>query len=97
MSNLMMWSFIVGFFLPLVISVVQQPRFPEYVRAIITFLACLVASAVTCALQGQVTVERWIESALVILVATISMYKGLWKPARVAPEIEHATSPNPSG
>lgn len=94
MTDLEMWSLVVGFFLPMVIAVVQQPRFPQPVRALITFLACMVASGVTIWLQGEVEFERWVESGLLILVSTIATYKGLWKPVGLAPEIERATSPS---
>lgn len=93
MTNLAMWSMIVGFFLPLLLAVVQQPRWPSYVRSIVMFLGCLVASAGTVILQGEFSGERWVESALLIIVTTIATYKGLWKPIEVAPAIEDATSP----
>lgn len=96
MTNLAMWSMIVGFFLPLLLSVVQQPKWPSYVRSIVMFLGCLVASAGTVLLQGEFTGERWLESALLIVVTTIATYKGLWKPVEIAPAIEEATSPTPS-
>lgn len=92
MSNLAMWSLIVGFLLPPAIAVVQQPRWSEPVRAIVMFVVCLIAAAGTAYFQGDLTGRRWIQAALLIVVATIATFKGLWKPTRVAPEIEAATS-----
>ena len=87
-----MWSLIVGFLLPPAIAVVQQPRWSEPVRAIVMFVVCLIAAAGTAYFQGDLTGRRWIQAALLIVVATIATFKGLWKPTRVAPEIEAATS-----
>jgi len=87
-----MWALIVGFLLPPAIAIVQQPSWTEPVRAIVTFIVCLVAGAGTAYFQGDLTGRRWVEASLVTLVATIATFKGLWKPTRVAPEIESATS-----
>ena len=93
MSNLEMWALIVGFFLPPAIAIVQQPTWSEPVRAIVTFLVCAVAAAGTAYFQGDLTSRRFVEAGLVILVTTIATFKGFWKPTKVAPEIEAATSP----
>lgn len=93
MSNLEMWSLIVGFLLPPALAIVQQSKWPDSVRAIVAFIACAVAGAVTAYLQGDLNLERWVESALVVLVTAIATYKGFWKPT-VAPAIESATSPS---
>lgn len=93
MSNLMMWSAIVGFLLPPVQAFLQQSNWPPYVRAIVNFLACVVAAIVTVYIQQEdVGFKDWLKSALTIIVTAIAMYHGLWKPTGVAPEIEKATT-----
>lgn len=92
MSSLEMWSFIVGFALPPVLSVVMQSGWSVRLQAVIAFLACAVAGAGTAYLQGDLTGERFVEAGLVILVTTIATYKGFWKPTGVSPSIETKTN-----
>lgn len=93
MSNLAMWSVIVGFFLPAVIAVIQQPTWSQPVRAIVTFVVSLVAGAGTAYFNGDLTAADWVSASLIILVSAISIYKGLYQPTGVGPAIETATSP----
>lgn len=92
MSNFQMWSMIVGFALPPVLAFIMQSKWSVQLQSFIAFLACLVAGAGTAILQGDLTFERWVEAALLILVTTISTYKGFWKPTRIAPTIEKGTN-----
>ena len=92
MTNLMMWSLIVGFFMPPVQAIIQQTTWSSQLRAGVNFVACAVAGIGVAYFQGDFTGRRFIESALVILVTTIAVYKGTWKPFGVAPAIEKATS-----
>lgn len=94
MTNLMMWSLIVGFFMPPVQAVIQQTHWSSRVRAGVNFVACAVAGAGVAFFQGEFTGRRFVESGLVVLVTTIAVYKGTWKPSGIAPAIEEATSPN---
>lgn len=97
MTDLQMWSLIVGFFMPLAIALVQQPRWSNAARAAVMFVLCAVAGAVTAYLNGDLENGRsLVSSVLLVLVTTISMFKGLWKPTGVAPAIESATSPGTS-
>lgn len=100
MSNLEMWSLIVGFFLPTVIAFLVQTGWSQRLQAVVMFAACAVASVVTVLLQGDLTRERFVEAGLLILITTISSYKGFWKPTGVAPALEEKTNLNagpPSG
>lgn len=88
-----MWALIVGFFAPPVISVIQQQKWPNAVRAVVTFLLALVAGAGTAYFQGDLTGRRWVEASLIVLVAAISTYHGFWKQTGISTKIEAATSP----
>jgi hypothetical protein len=90
----MMWSLIVGFFMPPVQAVIQQAHWPSQVRAGVNFVACAIAGAGVAFFQGDFTGRRFVESALVVLVTTIAVYKGTWKPTGLAPAIEKRTSLN---
>jgi hypothetical protein len=93
MSNAAMWALIVGFFLPHVVAVVQQPRWSVGLRAFITFLASVVAAFGTVLIQNNGwSWHDWVSSTLLILVTAIATYKGLWKPVGIAPAIEGSTS-----
>lgn len=92
MSNLEMWSLIVGFLLPPALSIVMQTGWSQQLQAIVAFAACAIAGAGTAYFQGDLTGERFVEAGLVILVTTIATYKGFWKPTGVSPTIEAATS-----
>lgn len=96
MSNLQMWALIVGFLLPLGISVVQQQHWPNGLRAVVGFILCLVAAS------GQVLIQLdswnwrvWIQSVLLIFVTAIATYHAFWKQTGVAPAIESSTSTPP--
>lgn len=95
MSNLQMWSLIVGFFLPVVIGVVQQSHWPDGLRAIVAFVACLGAAAGTVLIESGWSWKHWVDSALLILVTSISTYKGMWRPLAITGRdlgIEKATN-----
>lgn len=93
MSDLALWSGVVGFFLPLGVSVIQQPKWHDGAKAVVTFLLCLIAAAGTAYFEGKLTGARFTSSLLVVFLAAITSYKGLWKPTGASPSIEAATSP----
>lgn len=94
MSNSAMWALIVGFFLPLAIAVVQRETWSTAVRAVVGFLACLVASTGTVLIQlGSWDWHDWIQSSLLIVVTSVSTYEGFWKKTGTAPAVEKATNP----
>ena len=97
MSNAAMWALIVGFFMPHVIAVVQQPGWSQGLRSVITFLASVGAAIGTVLIQhGGWNWHDWVSSTLLILVTAIATYHGLWKPTGVAPSIEASTSGKPA-
>lgn len=94
MTNLVLWSTIVGFFAPPVIAIVQQAKWSNRVRAAVTFALAALAGAGTAYFQGDLTGRRFVESGLIILVAGIATFQGFWKPTGITPAIENATSPS---
>ncbi len=93
MTNASMWALIVGFFLPHVIAIVQQPGWSSGLRSVITFLSCVGAAIGTVLIQlGHWNWHDWVGSTLLILVTAIATYKGLWKPIGLSPAIERKTS-----
>lgn len=91
MSNLAYWSMIVAFFIPIVVSVVTQSNWASKAKAIVFFVVSVVAAAGTAYFQGDLTGRNFVESALLILAAATSFYKGIFKPTGLAERIESAT------
>ena len=92
MSNYQMWLLIVGFALPPALSVVQQSKWSDRLRAVVAFLACAVAAAGTAYFQGDLTGKRFVEGGLVVLVTAVATYRNFWKPTGIAPAIETKTN-----
>jgi uncharacterized membrane protein len=92
-SNLAQWSAIVAFFVPVVVALINQPKWPAQVKAGLFFVVSLVAAGGTAYFQGDLTGKRFLDSALIIVAAAAAYYHGLWKPTQVAPTIEAKSSP----
>ena len=90
MTNLQMWSLIVGAILPPFIAIVQQSGWQLWVRAVVTLVICIVVGAITTYLSGMFDPQDLITSILTILIAAIATYKGFWQPTGIAPGIEKA-------
>lgn len=100
MTDLQMWELVVGFLsATFVLPVIQQPRWSEKVRALVTFLYSVVVGLgtayLTGAFEGVHDVRTGVSSVLLMLVTAVASYKGFAKPTGVAPAIERATSPSP--
>lgn len=91
MSNLVQWSAIVAFFIPIVMSLLNQSKWSAQLKAVLFFGVSLIAAAGTAYFQGDLTGKRWLDSALVIVPAAAAFYHGFWKPNGVAPALETST------
>lgn len=92
-SDLAMWSIIVGFGLPPIVAVLNQPRWLGWVRAVLTVLSCVIAGGITAYLSGALTDKRWTTAALIVGVAAIGSYRTFWRPSGITDAIERGTSP----
>ncbi len=92
LSNIELWTIVVAFFSPVVLSVINQPGWSEKTKAVVAFLYCLVVGTITAYLTGATTGADVVTTVLIVLVITISTYKGFWKPTGIAPSIEAKTS-----
>lgn len=91
MSNLAQWSAIVAFFVPIVVALLSQQKWPSYYKALVFGAVSLVAAAGTAYFQGDLTGKRFLDAALIVVPAAAAFYYGWWKPT-VAPAIERLTS-----
>lgn len=92
MTDLEMWSLLVGAFTPPLVAVINQPRWSGAVKFTVTAAVCTAVAALTAYLQGDLTGRRWLSSALVVAVTALITYQTGWRPSGVAPGIERATS-----
>lgn len=87
----------VGAVLPLLIAVVQRPNWSTRSKQIVAVVASLIAGVITVAAadgwaqfqQGKLTTATIVG----VLLAAQTSYDVLWKPTKLAPVIEAATSP----
>lgn len=86
-------ALIVGALLPLGIAVIQQPKWENQIRAIITLVACVIAAVITAEVSGELTGKTVAEIGILILVTAGTTYKTIWKPTGIAGKIESITSP----
>ncbi len=98
MSDTEMWSLAAGFLsATFILPVIQQPRWPSSLRALVTLVWCALVAAVSVYLAGGFLgvhdVRSWAGAALGVFVGAITGYKGFAQPIGIAPAIERATSP----
>lgn len=87
-----MYSLLVGFLLPPVLSIVQQSDWSDRLRAAVAFAACLLAGAGVAYFQGDLTGKRFVSGALIVLVTGLTTYRNFWKPTGISPGIEAKTN-----
>lgn len=90
-SNLVMWSGIVGFFLPILIATILRWRWSQQAKAVAAFVVCLIAATGTAYFSGNFEGADVVTAALVVVTITQATYVGVWKPTGVAPAIMDAT------
>ncbi|HTW17098.1 MAG TPA: hypothetical protein VMF51_18350 [Nocardioides sp.] len=91
-TDAQMWALIVGFASPLLIAVVQQPTWSGRRRTLVTIVWSIVAGGGTAFFTDEFTGRSLLSCFLVICVAAIATYQSIWRPLKIAPAIEAATS-----
>jgi 4-hydroxybenzoate polyprenyltransferase len=86
-----MYSLLVGFFLPPALAIVMQSRWSNALKAVLAFVACVIAGAGVAYFQGDLTGKRFVSAALIVLTTGLATYSQFWKPTTIAPKIERAT------
>lgn len=94
MDNLQMINLIIGFFAPIVISIITQESFNTKARVAVTVAFSVVAGFSTAYFGNQFEGLDIITAILVTLVTSIAVYNGIFKPTGLASKIEKATSIN---
>lgn len=94
MTNLQMWSLLVGFLAPPLIAIVQQPKWGAGLRSVVTVIMCLIFGGATAYFEGSGDSSDRVGAVLLVTVAAMTFYKRFWTPTKIAPKLEAATSPS---
>jgi HAMP domain-containing protein len=90
--NLAAASGVVGVLLPALIALVNQAHWTAPVKGATTATLSLVAGLLTDWQVGAFRGAGWLVSAAIVLLAASGAYQAFWKPTRLAPLIEAATT-----
>lgn len=90
---------ILGFLAPLLVAIVNQPRFSPMVRRIIAIVVSVLLALVAMLISGTFIVPtdpRGIGITILAVIGIAQIAYGLvWKPAGLTDQLEAATSPTP--
>jgi hypothetical protein len=94
LTDLAMWTAIVSFFMPLVISVVQQPSWTQRTRALVGAVTSGIAGLGTVYFTTPQLFDTRLTPTVVltVIMASIAAYRGFWKQTGTSPAIEKATT-----
>ena len=93
MSDLEMWSLLVGVLLPIVVATINRSVWPGWAKAAVVIVTSSAAGGVTAWLTGVLTGGTWLHSALVVGVAAVGSWRVFWRPSGIGPAVERATEP----
>ncbi|MEU1293071.1 hypothetical protein ABZ439_11655 [Streptomyces sp. NPDC005840] len=87
-----LWAAGLGFVLPPVIAIVNQPRWSGPVKALFMLAVATVVGLGTAYFNGDFTGKPIVTCMLVAAVVIGTAYHTVWRPSGIAPGIEAATS-----
>lgn len=87
----------VGGLLPLLTSLVQQPRWSNRTRTVLAVIVSIIAGTVTYVTMNGLDIVSGQPSSIItvivgVILAAATSYQTIWKPSGVAPKIENVTS-----
>lgn len=92
-NNQEMWAFLVGALLPPFVAIIQQPTWPNWFRATVTVVICIVAGVIAVYLTGDFDLDKELVGVILrILVAAQATYVAFWKNTKFVPALEHKTA-----
>lgn len=87
------WGLVLGVVMPILTSIVQQPKWSSRTRTIVAWVLSAVGGVVTCLANGSFHEGQTLVATIaVVLVASQATYIG-WKKTGLTGSIESATSP----
>ncbi|MGW2920431.1 hypothetical protein ACWDBF_21570 [Streptomyces angustmyceticus] len=92
LTDSQLWAAALGYLLPPVIAIVQQPRWTGAVKALLMLLVAVVVGLGTAYFNDQFTGKSIVTCMLTAAIAIGVAYHTVWRPSGIAPGIEAATS-----
>jgi hypothetical protein len=89
-----MWTILVGFLLPNVIALINQTHWSKPLRAIVSFVVCVLTAIIDVIIQGNWNGHDMTRTLVLIAFVAYTSYQLFWKPSNITPAIESATSTN---
>lgn len=86
-------AIVTGFFLPIVIAVINQPHWSKEFKTLLHFVACMFVTALQLSVEGRFDRHNFFPTMLLVLAGSVTMFQGILKPSGLADVIEKATSP----
>lgn len=94
LAQLAMLNVVVGPFLPPLISVINQPRWPTWGKSLGMLAVCAAMGTLTTAMSGDLIGLDLPTAILACGVGAVSSYHAWWKPkSGITDAVESATSP----
>jgi len=93
LSDLDLWSLVVGFAMPPLIAFISSVRWPSWARALVAVAVCLVGGGMTAAVSGYYDGMSMMRAVMVTFAAALGFYRVFWHPSGIAPWIEQKTTP----
>lgn len=91
MTDMAMWSLIVGFFLPILVSLIKQSKWSKTAKVLLAFALFIVVGFVTAYLSGLLEARTIISSILIIAVVSLTMYQSFYKPTGIDAKVSSVT------
>jgi hypothetical protein len=91
-TDAQLWATGLGFVLPPVIAIVNQPRWSGAVRGLLMLAVAALVGLGTAYFNGDFDGKPVVTCMLLAAVAIGTSYYVVWKPSGIAPGIERATS-----
>lgn len=91
-SQLIQLAALVGFLLPLAISVIQQTHWSDKARSIVAAVIIVIATTITAWANGDLDWDNWAAALITIYTLSQVAYYTFWKKTGIAQKIEKATS-----
>lgn len=87
------WAIVTGFFMPLIIAVINRSHWRPDFKAVVGFLACVAATCVQLGIEGKLDAKNFFPTFILVFASSITAFKGLWKPTGIANGLEDLTTP----
>lgn len=93
LTDLDLWSALVGIGMPPVVAVAVSSRWQPWQRGLVAVAVCVAAGLGTTWIAGQLSGVTPVRAVLVVAMATFGSYRKFWHTTGIAKKIEDATTP----